>query len=71
MECSSPFSGIDYRCLSPDELKEMKTKNPQFGVDVCIDCSGNSKAMEEGFELLQNGGKMCIFGVAPSDAKIR
>lgn len=49
----------------------MKTKNPQFGVDVHIDCSGNGKAMEEGFELLQNGGKMCIFGVAPPDAKIK
>ena len=49
----------------------MKTKNPQFGVDIHIDCSGNGSAMEEGFELLQNGGRMCIFGVASPDTKIK
>lgn len=65
------FSETGYRCLSPADLKKIITSDPKFGVDVCIDCSGNGPAIEEGINLLKSGGKMCIFGVTAPEVKIR
>lgn len=57
--------------VSPDELQAMKTKDPNFGVDVAIDCSGAVPALEASFELLKPGGKLIVFGIAAPDVKMR
>ena len=49
----------------------IKAKNPEWGVDVCVDCSGNGMAIQDAVTLLRPGGKMCIFGVAAPDTRIR
>lgn len=59
-----------YQCLSPDEVQMIKAKNPEWGVDVCVDCSGNGMAIQDAVTLLRPGGKMCIFGVAAPDTRI-
>ncbi|XP_046683539.1 D-arabinitol dehydrogenase 1-like isoform X4 [Homalodisca vitripennis] len=59
-----------FKCCSPEELKAMKAGNPQWGVDLCVDCSGNGQAMEEAVSLLNPCGRLCIFGVASPDAKM-
>ncbi|KAJ1525073.1 hypothetical protein ONE63_009917 [Megalurothrips usitatus] len=59
------------RVVSPAELQATKAKNPDFGVDVAIDCSGAVPALEAGFELLKPGGKLIVFGIAAPDVKMR
>jgi len=59
-----------YKCISPDELKALKAANPQWGVDVVVDCSGNGQAIQDGLSVLRPGGKLCIFGVAAPDSVI-
>ncbi|KAG8327616.1 hypothetical protein J6590_015647 [Homalodisca vitripennis] len=49
----------------------MKDSNPQWGVDLCVDCSGSCHAMEEAMSLLNPCGRLYIFGVASPEAKIR
>ncbi|KAJ8916642.1 hypothetical protein NQ315_000287 [Exocentrus adspersus] len=39
--------------------------------DVVVDCSGNAAAVEASVNLVQKGGKLCCFGVAPTGAEIR
>ncbi len=41
------------------------------GVDYVIDATGNPQAVQQGIELLADGGTFMIFGVCPSDAEIR
>ncbi|XP_046683523.1 D-arabinitol dehydrogenase 1-like isoform X3 [Homalodisca vitripennis] len=60
-----------FKCCSPEELKAMKDSNPQWGVDLCVDCSGSCHAMEEAMSLLNPCGRLYIFGVASPEAKIR
>uniref|UniRef100_A0A1B6E9I5 Enoyl reductase (ER) domain-containing protein n=1 Tax=Clastoptera arizonana TaxID=38151 RepID=A0A1B6E9I5_9HEMI len=60
-----------FQCIGPADIKRMKTNDIDFGVDVCIDCSGNGPAIEESIDLLKPGGKLCMFGVAAPDVKIR
>ncbi|XP_968377.2 uncharacterized protein LOC656777 isoform X1 [Tribolium castaneum] len=38
--------------------------------DLIVDCTGHGPAIESGVKLLNFGGKMCIFGVAPPSQKI-
>uniref|UniRef100_A0A1B6FK96 Enoyl reductase (ER) domain-containing protein n=1 Tax=Cuerna arida TaxID=1464854 RepID=A0A1B6FK96_9HEMI len=59
-----------FKCCSPEELKALKASNPQWGVDLCVDCSGNGRAIEEAVSLLNPCGKLCIFGVASPNEKI-
>lgn len=58
-------------CCTPDELKAMKAGNPQWGVDLCVDCSGNGPAIQSSMELLRPGGTLCIFGVAAPETRVR
>jgi 2-desacetyl-2-hydroxyethyl bacteriochlorophyllide A dehydrogenase len=37
--------------------------------DVVVDCTGVSAAIEDGFEALDRGGRMLIFGVAAAEAR--
>jgi len=60
-----------YRCHSPEEVKALKVVSPGWGVDVCVDCSGDGLAIEDGLSLLHPGGRLCIFGVAAPDTRIR
>lgn len=58
-------------CCTPDELKAMKAGNTQWGVDLCVDCSGNGPAIQSSMELLRPGGTLCIFGVAAPETRVR
>ncbi|XP_069685586.1 uncharacterized protein [Periplaneta americana] len=57
--------------VSPAELKAYRTRDPDWGVDLVIDCSGYVPAMEEAVTYLNPGGKLCMFGVSSPDAKMR
>jgi 2-desacetyl-2-hydroxyethyl bacteriochlorophyllide A dehydrogenase len=39
--------------------------------DVVVDCTGAAPAIEEGFDALERGGRMLIFGVAAAEARAR
>ncbi|XP_063242366.1 D-altritol 5-dehydrogenase-like [Bacillus rossius redtenbacheri] len=62
---------LDTGCeiVSPGELRQ-KGRDPGWGVDFVIDCSGHAPAIEKAVSLLSCGGTLCIFGVAPPDARI-
>ncbi|XP_054276162.1 uncharacterized protein LOC128995239 [Macrosteles quadrilineatus] len=59
-----------YPCYSPDQILSLKSSEPHWGVDVCVDCSGSGRAMQDALPLLRPGGKLCIFGVASPDTTI-
>jgi threonine dehydrogenase-like Zn-dependent dehydrogenase len=63
--------GTGFDIITPDELKARRAKDPSWGVDLVIDCSGYAPAMEEALLLINPGGKMCIFGVTSPQARIR
>uniref|UniRef100_A0A1B6DVG1 Enoyl reductase (ER) domain-containing protein n=1 Tax=Clastoptera arizonana TaxID=38151 RepID=A0A1B6DVG1_9HEMI len=60
----------NFNCVSPDDINTMKNSREGFGVDLCIDCSGNGQAIQDAISLLRPGGKLCIFGVSSPDTKI-
>lgn len=60
----------NFDIITPDELKARRAKDPSWGVDLVIDCSGYAPAMEEALLLISPGGKMCIFGVTSPQARI-
>ncbi|KRT85949.1 hypothetical protein AMK59_1767, partial [Oryctes borbonicus] len=64
------FTIIDtgYAAITPDKLKSRQEKGVLY--DVVIDCSGYGPAIENALNLLNYGGKLCIFGVAPPPTKI-
>lgn len=53
---------LGFRLVGSQEL--------QSGFDLIIDCTGYGPAIESGVKLLNFGGKMCVFGVAPPGVKI-
>ncbi|KAI4454960.1 sorbitol dehydrogenase [Holotrichia oblita] len=57
-----------YDAITPDQLKERQEKGILY--DLIIDCSGFGPAIENALSLLNYGGKLCIFGVAPPHVKI-
>ncbi len=57
------FLGLDYEVQSWDQLLALQKKS-DVKFDVIIDTSGNPKAMEDSFTLLDVGGKLVIFGVS-------
>jgi len=61
-------TGFD--CVTPEILKERQQKDPEYLFDLVIDCSGYAPAIEHAFSLVNAGGKLCIFGVAPPAARI-
>lgn len=62
-------TGFEY--ISPDELQRRKNEDPNYVFDLVIDCSGFAPAIENAITLLNKGGNLCIFGVAPPAARIR
>ncbi|KAF5301075.1 hypothetical protein FQA39_LY10894 [Lamprigera yunnana] len=56
--------------VTPDRLKENQEKDSDYLFDVVIDCSGCSSAIEHAFSLLNKGGKLCLFGMAPPQAEM-
>lgn len=65
------FLETGFECISPDELKQRQQNDSEYLFDLVVDCSGFAPAIEQGYQLLAYGGKLCIFGVAPPHAKIR
>lgn len=61
----------NFDIITPDELKARRTKDTSWGVDLVIDCSGYAPAIEEALQLINPGGKMCIFGVTSPQARMR
>ncbi|KAG5880769.1 hypothetical protein JTB14_012649 [Gonioctena quinquepunctata] len=60
-----------YKLITPDELKNRQESDPHYLFDLIIDCSGYAPAIENDISLLDKGGKLCIFGVAPPHAEIK
>lgn len=66
------FLDTGFTIASPDEIKKSFMNNGlSTGVDVVIDCSGYGPAIEQNFNLLSRGGKICLFGVCSPETKIR
>ncbi|XP_063926519.1 D-altritol 5-dehydrogenase-like [Zophobas morio] len=59
-----------YKLITPNQLKEKQAADPNYLFDVIIDCSGFPPAIEHAISLLNSGGKLCIFGVAPPHGRI-
>lgn len=56
--------------MSPDDLKQHKN-DPNYLFDIIINCTGVPAAIEYAINLLNVGGKFCIYGVAPEDAYVK
>ena len=50
--------------MSWKDILQYKEENPEYMADICIDCSGNTDAMQAALPLVENGGTFLIFGVA-------
>ncbi|KAL3270585.1 hypothetical protein HHI36_021122 [Cryptolaemus montrouzieri] len=61
---------LGFDLITPDELKERQERDPEYLFDFVIECSGFPPAIEHGISLLNQGGKLVIFGVAPPHANI-
>ncbi|CAH0549581.1 unnamed protein product [Brassicogethes aeneus] len=59
-----------YNLITPDQLKKNQQADSGYLFDVVIDCSGYPPAVEHAISLLNCGGKLCCFGVAPPHGKI-
>ncbi|KAK9884335.1 hypothetical protein WA026_005285 [Henosepilachna vigintioctopunctata] len=61
---------LGFDLITPDQLKKNQSDNPEYLFDFAIDCSGYPPAIEHAISLLNKGGKLVIFGVAPPNKKI-
>mgnify|MGYP005759441655 CR=1 FL=1 len=50
--------------LQVQNLSAVKTLTDQEGVDVVFDCVGNEKSMEQAINMVKNGGKIIVIGMA-------
>lgn len=56
--------GADFTYSAKDNVrKDILEKTSGKGVDVVLEMSGNSKAIEEGLDLLRTGGELVLLGV--------
>ncbi|XP_018563106.1 D-arabinitol dehydrogenase 1-like [Anoplophora glabripennis] len=60
-----------YNLITPDQLKKNHQDDPDYLFDLIIDCSGFPPAIEYAATLLQRGGKLCCFGIAPPHGEIK
>ncbi|KAJ8958447.1 hypothetical protein NQ318_002234 [Aromia moschata] len=60
-----------YNLITPDQLRKNQETDPEYLFDLIVDCSGYPPAIEHAVTLLQRGGKLCCFGVAPPHGEIR
>ncbi|CAH1107905.1 unnamed protein product [Psylliodes chrysocephalus] len=60
-----------FKLITPDQLKKNQQSDPNYKFDLIIDCSGYPPAIEHAVTILNKGGKLCIFGVAPPHAEIK
>lgn len=65
------FPDTGYDLITPNELEERKLCLDNYFFDLILDCSGSAKAIEKSIDLLNPGGKLCIFGVAAPDATMQ
>lgn len=59
-----------FTITDPAGIHKIFSKDGVSGIDLYIDCSGNSTAMEQSFSILNRGGKLCIFGVSSPSSKM-
>ncbi|XP_075214997.1 putative zinc-type alcohol dehydrogenase-like protein YdjJ [Lycorma delicatula] len=59
-----------FTITNPSEINKIFCNDSVNGIDVCIENSGNCSAIEQSFNLLNRGGKLCIFGVPAPDANV-
>lgn len=65
------ISDLGYKCTEWQEILDAAKKDPDFKIDLCIDCSGNANAIQAAIPLLQAGGTLLIFGVADPSKTIQ
>lgn len=56
--------GLEFHCMEWEKILQHQKNVPKWKVDLCIDCSGNTNAIQAAIPLLQYGGTLLIFGVA-------
>lgn len=56
--------GLEFHCMEWEKILQHHKNVPKWKVDLCIDCSGNTNAIQAAIPLLQYGGTLLIFGVA-------
>jgi len=61
---------LGFDLITPDQLKKKQAEDPEFLFDFIIECSGFPPAIEHCLSLLNQGGKLVIFGVAPPHGRI-
>ena len=71
LDCLYFCSDLGYKCMSWDKILKKKKNSPDWKIDLCIDCSGNSEAIQSAIPLLQYGGTLLIFGVADPTKTIK
>ncbi|XP_044260798.1 D-arabinitol dehydrogenase 1-like [Tribolium madens] len=60
-----------YKMVTPEQLRKHAERDPEcYSFDVVIDCSGDVGAIEQGFSMMNSGGKLVVYGVAPPANKI-
>lgn len=63
---------LDFDLVTPEQLQQNHEQDPEnYVFDVVIECSGYPPAMEKAMRMLQHGGTLCLFGVAPQHAEMR
>ncbi|XP_046989678.1 D-arabinitol dehydrogenase 1-like [Schistocerca americana] len=63
--------GTGCEVISPAELKQRMQKDPSYKFDLIVDCSGAIPALETALEMLNDGGKLLLFGMPPMEAEVK
>lgn len=54
-----------------NKILNHQENDPEWKIDLCIDCSGNANAIQAALPLLEYGSTLLIFGVADPSKTIR
>lgn len=55
---------MGYKCTHWEKILHLHEADPDWKIDLCIDCSGNINAIQAAIPILQYGATLLIFGVA-------
>lgn len=55
-------------CSEP-QFKQLKEENP-YGFDIVVEATGSVKILEDAINYVRRGGKLVVYGVYNSDARV-
>ena len=70
LKIGEKFADLVLNPLEVDVIKEVKELTEGRGVDAVIEATGNPKVFKQAFEILDYGGRLLVFGVAPEKALV-